>query len=246
MKTMTIFILLLMLSVGMKGQRFYVNAGIGQEFNSGSSSNYASPFSPPANLNDFGAGSNEFFTLGYTIFKHLSIELGASYIQVEGESQNGFTPYGTSMDNHLSADRYRAIPGLKLSGASDEINLFGRIGMICGVAGIMTRDFRSGSSSYGTSNNDYETIIRYNGNISAGILLALGFEIQFFKWLSWNTEISYTNEQWLPRNADIIYNVLNGLPTNSNPNLPQFKPLYTISSWGINTGITFKFGKKKS
>jgi len=269
------------------GQRFYIegNAGL-------SPSNYQDPyynFPIDNTLMQVGDSYNVSAAIGVDICRFhfanikntqfqnggLAVELEYSHIASTSTTIKTNFIYG-NLESYgkLNFDRKRYIPSIKFSFGDANQNkiIYGKIGVIIGMKGLVGSDLILGSPGYTgpPPHNTWEELYSENifqDNYSYGFSIVFGIEKKIDKHIYFFYELGFCDEFWSPSNAEAV-NIIGGPPSYSigqtetefsgkgstmgfgsyQQNTPYQAPKYSFALFTVNFNIGFKlsFGKIKT
>ncbi|MEI6815508.1 MAG: hypothetical protein WCL14_02770 [Bacteroidota bacterium] len=239
MKTMTMFILLLMLSVGMKGQRFYISPGIGYDIGMRSDQH-------DIKSNEMGGGPHAIGEIGYDLTDRFSVALGFSFVSFSHMTFYDSIPKGIELRNGLLADRFRLLPMINVNLDKKLANLSLKMGLLIGVAGTIDRFYSYSIYNNGIFQGQTRAYLYYANGPSNGFMVGISNTFDISEHFGLFTQISYEYEKWTPMDDAKNYNFAHGFTVTSGFYLPTFDKSYKLSSVGILAGLKISIGKKKS
>ena len=195
----------------------------------------------------YGEGINFHTGFGYNITPNIAVELDGSYTigrKFEG-SYTGMTP---SINYKSYANTISILPSVIIRTCMKVIKPYARIGM---VISIPTRYDEETQTGTGALTGTY--INKESGNLALGFQGAGGVNFKIAKQLEIFAEIFGIGMSYGPAKRENTQNYT-GLPleqtitysesgTNVPGNYTYATPRYSFSSFGMNVGLTYTFGK---
>jgi opacity protein-like surface antigen len=215
-----------------------------------------------------GRGINAGINIGKSFSDNIGFELGINYFmgsntkEVKGVTNVSGTNVTTS--NKLKASMINVIPALVIKSNNEEgANIYAKFGPAIGFAGKITQ-VSEGSAVVFNSTFNSEEETKLSKGIAFGIQTAIGLDFPISDKLSFGAELFFRDQKYAPKEGEITkYNVngtsqLNALDisakkvefvnevkasdnTSSNNPSKELKSYSSLSSFGLNIGIKFKF-----
>jgi hypothetical protein len=253
--------------------QFYIDASAGyalpilKQLTSSNSVRTPGSFTQTGVYFSYSAGFTPCIILGMKMGKHLSAELGCSYLF--GAKSQAIARQSDALGSSIvTYERYarmtRILPGIRFSFGSRQIKFYNSIRVVIGI-GVLKEDISS-SNATPSSNGYSEGSWEYYGGISTGVSDAFGLSYSFGNFNLF-CEAGFTCQSFVPKKGRLLKSQYNGVDQpladipvpwkeieftntfvqpNYDPEKPgqKIKEYLPLSSIGVNIGLTYSFGKK--
>ncbi len=251
-------------------QGFYLNSNSSYNFSLASipvSANY-SPSKTESVHGSFGKGFDLGIGGGYGFSKNIAAEINFTYLMGgKIDFQDSYDPNTPPNKETLKGRMYRLIPTIKIS-TGEKIKPYAKVGLILGLGTKLIDESLRYNYMWSETTNRIEETTEFNGGLSLGFKGNLGADFSLNDKLGLFAELNFVSQAWAPKNATVTKYLVNGEdklssmdlrdketefvesydpnatiePYQTNKSLKLFLP---FSSWGINIGLKFTFGKKE-
>jgi len=172
-------------------------------------------------IGSFASGVNFNATIGYNFSKHISTEIGISYISGNSYTSNGSIisnysyPYSTiSGTNKFQASIWRITPAIKIYSEPSDITPYLKAGIVFGFGGVMIAN-EDETTVFTDSLNNITTdaqskTIKYTKGYSIGLMAALGVDYNLSNQFGIYCELTFTGQTWAPEHSEITKLTDNG------------------------------------
>ncbi len=265
---------ILVFTVNLSAQGFYINANVGYGFKLGSQNidDFVKVKENSGPSNDeytqinvsLGQGLNFGATAGYMFTKNIGAELGISYLL--GLKSKAITEHSPSIEKDEQSYAGRMIrinPSFVVTAGLEKVNPYAKLGVIVGIGSII--------HEYTYENNTYNGYFKEiaNGGIALGFNAGAGVMFKLSDRISLFGEANMVNLSYAPAKAKVqkaTYNGVDQLSTmttreketefvktiNDSDPSPDSKPYkalkqkYAFGSIGINFGVRIGLGSKNT
>jgi len=260
---LTLFASLLIFSSTLYAQQFYIDFNVGYAFPMNSQIGFLqnSSISRSEDLNtkvvhqtyqseniplSLGKGITFSGAIGYSFNKHITIEMGGSYLL--GFKTTGTSKYYSSTvlyNGNLEIEKYettqsyssnmfRFIPAIVINSGFEKINPYARFGFIMGFGSIKENyEYES------NINSPVSKIKEYNGGMGFGFTGGLGVAFQVTEKVFLFSEASITSFSYAPKKSEITKLWIGGKSrladfSNSQKQTEYVKQLEVISGTNVS------------
>jgi hypothetical protein len=247
--TFAIAILVLFLGSTVYSQNVYVKLGGGYGLSLASQFMHDAGVSPARDLKygSFGEGINFGLGFGYNVNSNLAFELAGSYI-LGKKFENTVTSSGISTTDKDYANTICIMPSVVVKAPMKDVTPYTRFGMIIGIPTKFNEETQTGTGALTGTDKFKET-----GGLAMGIQGALGINFKAGKNLGIFAEVFGIGMNYAPSTLENTETYTGGtlIPKLTyeeswTPALGDYKlakPRYSFSSFGMNVGLTYTFGK---
>lgn len=265
-----LIIALLMFTASIAQKGFYVNSNTAYNFGLAPislSANYY-PGKIESVHGSFGKGLDIGIGGGYRFSNNIAADVNFCYLigsEIDfKDASNTSTPAETEI---LKGRTYRLIPAIKIS-SGEKFKPYTKIGLVIGLGNkLIDESVRYNYLWSGGTDKIEETTV-FSGGISLGFKGSIGVDYSINDKLGLFAEVNFISQSWAPKKNTTTAYLVNGedklatldkrdketefvdsydpnatiQPNEANKSLKIYLP---FSSWGINVGIKYTFGKKE-
>jgi hypothetical protein len=248
--TAVLAILFVFTVTNLFSQSAYVKLGGGYGLSLASQMVYDSPTTQGENTShsytygSFGEGINFQLGFGYNVNPNLAFELDGSYTL--GKKFEYTSGTGIVVTNKWYANTISIMPSVVVKAPMKDITPYTRFGMIIGIPSKFWEQTATGTGAPAGTNKWKES-----GGSALGIQGAVGMSFKAGKNLGFFAEIFGIGMNYAPGTAEntetftgqTVSPTITYQESGVNTATAQETPRYSFSSFGMNIGVSYTFGK---